>query len=256
MARLNCCMAGILLFCAFSSVGAHAQLKRNLTTQIFALSSSSQVSSTWAEGSPTSDPHLHDSARYDSTRAETRTRTLKLLPDNLTIFESVLWGSAGIFRGFSPLTPEARQRELDFRRTMLSTHQVLGFATLALMTASVVFGQILLNDYEALRFEEALRNRQTHRTLSIITFGTYMSTAAMSTFAPPPLIRRDEWNTVSTHKLFAIFHFSGMVAQPILAIMASNSRDLEQIRTLRRAHQIVGYFTLAALAAAMLTLTF
>jgi hypothetical protein len=83
-----------------------------------------------------------------------------------------------------------------------------------------------------------------------------MSTAAMSTFAPPPLIRRDEWNTVSTHKLFAIFHFSGMVAQPILAIMASNSRDLEQIRTLRRAHQIVGYFTLAALAAAMLTLTF
>ncbi len=249
-------MAGILLFCAFSSVDAYAQFQRHLTMQIFAASSSSQVSSTWAEGSPTSDPRLHDSARYDSTRAEIRTRTLKLLPDHLTIFESVLWGSAGVFRGFSPLTPEARQRELDFRRTMLSTHQVLGFATLALMTASVVFGQILLNDYEALRFEEALRNRQTHRTLSIITFGTYMSTAAMSTFAPPPLIRRDEWNTVSTHKLFAIFHFSGMVAQPILAIMASNSRDLEQIRTLRRAHQIVGYFTLAALAAAMLTLTF
>ncbi len=249
-------MAGILLFCAFSSVDAHAQLKRNLTTQIFAVSSSSQLSSAWAAGSPASDPYLHNSARYDSTRTETRARTLKLLPDNLTIFESVLWGSAGVFRGFSPLTPEARQRELDFRRTMLSTHQVLGFATLALMTASVVFGQILLNDYEALRFEEALRNRPTHRTLSIITFGTYMSTAAMSTFAPPPLIRRDEWNTVSTHKLFAIFHFSGMVAQPILAIMASNSRDLEQIRTLRRAHQIVGYFTLAALAAAMLTLTF
>ncbi len=256
MARLNCCIAGILLFCAFSSVDAYAQFKRHLTMQIFAASSSSQVSSTWAAGSPAAEPHLHDSARYDSTGAETRTRTLKLLPDHLTIFESVLWGSAGVFRGFSPLTPETRQRELDFRRTMLSTHQVLGFTTLALMTASVIFGQILLNDYEALRFEEALRNRQTHRTLSIITFGTYMSTAAMSTFAPPPLIRRDEWNTVSTHKLFAIFHFSGMVAQPILAIMASNSRDLEQIRTLRRAHQIVGYFTLAALAAAMLTLTF
>jgi hypothetical protein len=251
MLWLNRCVSGIVLFCAFSCADVHAQFKRNLTTQIFAPSSSFQMPSTWAEVLPSSDSYLHD-----STRAETPMRALKLLPDHLTIFESVLWGSTGVFRRFSPLTPEARRRELDFRRTMLSTHQVLGFATLALMTASVVFGQILLNDYEALRFEEALRNRQTHRTLSIITFGTYMSTAAMSTFAPPPLIRRDEWNTVSTHKLLAIFHFSGMVAQPILAIMASNSRDLEQIRTLRRAHQIVGYFTLAVLAAAMLTLTF
>jgi|GEM_PF-1346531 len=254
MMRLPSCLAYVLLFSVLSHTGAYAQFKRSLTVQVFVSESFSLLSK---DRSPCSDaPSFPCTHPDDSTETVLSPRAPKLLPDNLTIFESVLWGSGGLFRGFSPLTPEARRRELDFRRTMLSTHQVLGFATLALMTASVVFGQILLNDYEALRFEEALRNRQTHRTLSIITFGTYMSTAAMSTFAPPPLIRRDEWNTVSTHKLFAIFHFSGMVAQPILAIMASNSRDLEQIRTLRRAHQIVGYFTLAALAAAMLTLTF
>ncbi|MDW8020281.1 MAG: hypothetical protein RMI34_09425 [Chloroherpetonaceae bacterium] len=183
-------------------------------------------------------------------------RKPKLLPENMSIFESVFWGESGLFRGISPLTPEARRRELDFRRAMLSTHQLLGFATLGLMTASVVFGQVLLNDYEALRFDEAARNRQVHRTLSIITFGTYMTTAAMSTFAPPPLIRRDEWNTVTTHKLLAVVHLAGMIAQPILAISAANSRDFEQIRALRRAHQIVGYVTLAALATAMVVMTF
>lgn len=263
--RFNASLALAICFGILSRADALAQFKNDLAPQVFAarahsfqerLARSSRLARASSPSLLQRDFSHHDALYRDSLDAQTPPRALKLLPDNLTIFESVFWGSGGVFRGFSPLTPESRRRELEFRRAMLTTHQVLGFATLGLMSASVIFGQILLNDYEALRFEDALRNRQTHRTISIVTFGSYMSTAAMSIFAPPPLIRRDEWNTVTTHRLFAVIHLAGMIAQPILAISAANSRDFEQIRALRRAHQILGYVTLAALSAAMLVITF
>lgn len=237
----------VTLMLAIQSLSAQAQFRRDVALHWDAVQAKAEVG---ASGTGCA------SAGWSAADSLPAGLKLKLLPENMTIFESVFWGERGLFRGMSPLTLENRKKELEVRRTMLSVHQLLGFTTLALMTASVVAGQVLLNDYDALRFEEAQRMRQTHRTLSIVTFGTYMATAAMPTFAPPPLIRRDEWSTVTTHKLFAALHLTGMVAQPILAMLAANASNLEQVRALRRVHQVVGYITLVALAAAMMVITF
>jgi hypothetical protein len=215
---------------------------------------------------------LVDSIKTDSARADSTTqasdgqdsiaavpkRKVKLLPENIYPLTNVFWGESGLFRGlgWAPLTPDARRSELDFRRSLLSTHQIGGFVTWAGLVTTLVMGQIVLNSYNNLDFESALRLRPTHQTIATATFVSYMLTGLMSILAPPPLIQRSEWNTVSTHRVLSYFHFVGMLVTPYLAIRASGSRDINEIRSLRQAHQIAGYATAAILSAALIVVTF
>ena len=65
-----------------------------------------------------------------------------LLPARMVFTQRLLWGEKGVFRttGLSPLNMEQRQKELKVRRVMLTTHQVLGYATLAAMVAQGIIG--------------------------------------------------------------------------------------------------------------------
>jgi len=175
-------------------------------------------------------------------------RKRRLLPKNISLIERAFWGESGVFRatGIAPLTPESRKAELEVRRIMLTAHQTAGIATLGLMIATVIVGQRYLDGDFTLY--------DTKRTLGNATVIAYMTTAAFSLFSPPPAVRRDEWNTISTHKLFAVIHFTGMILTPILANrIASPNGDYNQKV---RMHQTAAYITTAAFSASIISLAF
>ncbi len=142
---------------------------------------------------------------------------------------------------------------------MLTAHQVGGFITMGLLIPTLIIGQENINMWNdaaaGIRpFDRALSDR--HRTIAALTFASYMATASMSILSPPPLIRRDEFGTTSLHKTLAWVHFTGMIATPILASLASNSRSLNTGNQWRTAHEVTAYVTAAAFTASLIIITF
>ncbi len=134
-----------------------------------------------------------------------------LLPERMVFTQKLLWGEKGLLRttGIAPLTMEQRQKELKVRRTMLVTHQVLGYATLAAMVAQGIIGGKLYNgDYELY---------ELHKNMATVVNVGYFSTAGLSLFAPPPLINKKVrgFSSIKAHKTLATIHFSAMVATNI-----------------------------------------
>jgi hypothetical protein len=177
--------------------------------------------------------------------AVTAAEPMPLLPSRLGPMESLLWSERGwMRRAFDfPLTPEGREKELGARRNLLALHQIGGFATLAALAATVTLGQLTYNGDESMG--------PIHGAMAITAVTLYFTTAALSIFTPPPSIRRGEWNTISTHKLLATLHFSGMALTPFIGRMVADNR-----RDLRTVHLVSGYLTTATFAAATLVVTF
>jgi hypothetical protein len=167
-----------------------------------------------------------------------------LLPNHMGPMESFMWSERGVMRRTfdMPLTREQREKELSARRTMLGLHQIGGFATLAALVATVALGQLTYNGNESMG--------ELHGAMAMTAVTAYFTTATLAIFTPPPAIRRGEWNTVSTHKLLATVHFTGMMLTPVLGKMIADDRD---VRTL---HLVSGYTTTATFAAALLVVTF
>ena len=193
------------------------------------------------------DSSFSDLAAFDSLLMEdtTTVAAAPLLPARLGPMESVMWSERGLMRKTFdlPLTPEGRQKEMKARRNMLAFHQIGGFATLAALAATVALGQLAYNGDESMG--------PVHGAMAMTAVTLYFTTATLAIFTPPPSVRRNEWSTVSTHKLLATIHFSGMVLTPFLGRMvADNHRDLRTI------HLVSGYVTTAAFAGAMVAVTF
>ena len=179
---------------------------------------------------------------------------LRLLPENMSFMERTMWGEEGILRGIgiaSPLTPEVRKHELDVRRTMLTAHQIGGFVTLGLMGASLFTGQRYLNNNRA-------SDLDLHQTLVTVTILSYGTTAMLSVFSPPPLIRRDEVSTTTIHKTLAWVHFAGMIITPLLGKAILQRGPGGRYVDIDRAHyhQIAAYITTAVFAASLIVVTF
>jgi hypothetical protein len=185
---------------------------------------------------------------------------LTLLPEIMGPMEKVMWGQKGLMRGLGfPLTEESREREIFLRRNMLTAHQVGGLLTLAAMAATVVTGQLLINSADEAEHaghagtEEHDHGLHTAKVaLAWSTVGLYATTAALSVFTPPPANRRrtQGWNSISWHKGLAVAHFTGMFITPFFGLMIDDNHDAQIF------HQVTGYATLAALAGAMLVITF
>ena len=183
----------------------------------------------------------------DTTFVTTKPR---LLPKNISFAENFLWGENGFFRkvGLSlPLTPEVRKHELEIRRTMLTAHQIGGFATLGLMLATVYYGQKVIDGQRQLG--------DTHQTLAGLTIASYTLTGLLAILSPPPLIRRDdEESTTTIHKTLAWLHVAGMIITPILASYIGGHKSFNIDKA--HVHQIAGYLTTAVFAASLIVVTF
>ena len=139
---------------------------------------------------------------------EQEEKKIELLPEKMIFTQSILWGKKGFFRktGISPLNLENRQKELKIRKTMLTTHQAIGYLTLASMIAQGIIGGKLYNGDESLR--------STHNTMGKVVNIGYFTGAGLSLFSPPPLINKKVkgFNSIKAHKILATVHFSAMIA--------------------------------------------
>ena len=178
---------------------------------------------------------------------------LPLLPDKMLFTQRFLWGENGLLRRseLAPLSPIQRSREIELRRKMLVTHQVLGYVTLASMIAQGIIGGKLYN-CDNCNSREYNQIKNAHETMAAVVNVSYFSGAALSLFAPPPLINRTEkgLSSARAHKWLASIHFSAMVATNLLADGASESQ------TGRNLHRIAAYTAFCSFATATLVLTF
>lgn len=175
----------------------------------------------------------------------TSTDSVKLLPDHFLFTQKLLWGQKGLMRNFNyfKLSPEEREKELKIRRTMLTTHQILGFATLGGMVAQGIIGEKLYNGNIGLK--------GTHEALAAgVNFG-YFTTASLALFAPPKMLdERKGYSSIKVHKALAIIHLSGMIATNILA------SQLESHPNLRPYHRAAAFTAFGAFAASMIIIKF
>ena len=168
-----------------------------------------------------------------------------LLPQKIIITQRLLWGEKGLLRKWNvaPLTIDQRKKEMQTRRFMLKTHQVLGFVTLAGMIAQGIVGSQLYNGKTELK--------PTHEAIATGINITYTMGALSSLFAPPPLIARDKnLSSIKLHRWLAIVHMSGMIATNILA------NNIDSHPELKPYHRAVAFTTFASFAAAMVVITF
>jgi hypothetical protein len=162
--------------------------------------------------------------------------------------ETALWSRHGLVRTVfgRSLTAENRTEEMRWRRDLLSAHQIVGFTTFASMLATVYYGQKMYNSQD-------FTLRHTHRELAFLTIGTYTATALLALATPPPLVRRKQWSSISTHKTLAWVHLTGLVVTPTIGLMIKNSATP---RRLEGFHLASAYLTTATFGASILVLTF
>jgi len=168
-----------------------------------------------------------------------------LLPDKIMLTQRIFWGEKGVLRttGIIPLTESNRIKELKIRRTMLVTHQLLGYATLAGMIAQGLVGQRLYQGEGQLGdLQEGLA--------AAVNVG-YFTGAALSLFSPPPLISRQVkgLNSIKAHKILASVHMSAMIATNILADKAEDPRYA-------KIHRAAAFTAFGAFAGATIVMKF
>jgi len=137
------------------------------------------------------------------------------------------------------------------RRWMLKTHQILGITTWVLMAGTVVIGQF---NYNQLYGSGGNRKWQTpHRVLVLSTSVAFGGTAAFAIFAPNPYDKPLRLDTGLVHRIAVIGATLGMLSEAVLGWTATHQADAgnqNNLRTMARAHQIIGYTTLGFLTIA------
>lgn len=177
------------------------------------------------------------------------TETQPLLPSKMLFTQRAFWGPKGLLRvlNVAPLTAEGRSKELNVRRTMLITHQVGGFVTLAGFVAQGLLGAKLYNA----QGEEYVNTKKWHERTATFINVSYGTTLALSLFTPPPVIgSKRGFNTIKLHKYLAIVHLTGMIATNVLAGMIQENFQLKPY------HRAAAYTTFVTYAASVIALKF
>jgi hypothetical protein len=145
-----------------------------------------------------------------------------------------------------PVPPE--DRSMRRRRKFLGLHQTAGLGLAALQVATTVVGQLNYND----RFGDSntARYKLSHQVLAYTTVATFVGTGALALLAPdaPPKPNRG-FDRVTLHKVSMFTAAAGMAAQVALGIYTARRDGYENKQDIGRVHLVVGYATLAAIAA-------
>jgi hypothetical protein len=171
-----------------------------------------------------------------------------LLPSRMIITQRLMWGKHGMMRNFDnfELTPEKRQKELKLRRTLLVTHQVLGFATMGAMIAQGIVGaKLYSNGGENLE--------DLHKNLAVAVNTGYFTAAGLSLFAPPKMVNeRKGYSSIKVHKWLALVHMTAMIATNVLAGQTEGPNGA----TYKPYHRAAAYTAFGAFAASMIIIKF
>ena len=168
--------------------------------------------------------------------------SLKSLPKNMPLHTKILWGENGIIRKVK-FAPETRQKELQLRIKMLQLHQKIALGSLgAFFYQSYLGKQMVDGNY---------KYHDLHSSMSKVVWLSYMTSAALSYFAPPGMKYSNKLSSMKIHRLLSWVHFAGMVSIPFLGYNIHNSSDYDKAVTF---HQNVAYVTLFSMSlSALLT---
>ena len=162
--------------------------------------------------------------------------------ENMPLHTKLLWGEKGFFRQIN-FGPQTRKDELKLRVKMLQNHQKLALVSLGLLAYQSSLGNKMKEgDYTV---------REDHKRFSMITWGTYMTSASLSYLAPPAQKYDKRISSIKIHRWLSYVHFAGMMAVPVLGrnIVTSNNYD----KALKQ-HQTVANVTFASMSlSALLT---
>ncbi len=183
-------------------------------------------------------------------------KTEPLLPHKMIFTQRAFWGPKGLLRvmNIAPLTPEGRVEELKIRRTMLVTHQVMGFVTLAGFVAQGLLGAKLYNATG----QDYIDTKRLHESVATAINISYVATTLVSLTAPPKLLSdRRGLSGVKLHKYLAIAHIAGMLATNILSQQINKPGQTGDGYTQTKSlHRIAAYTTFGTYAASIIVLKF
>ena len=134
--------------------------------------------------------------------------SLHKLPENMPFHTKILWGETGIIRKIN-LAPETRQKELLLRVKMLQLHQKLAMGSLGLFFYQAYIGNQMANGNYA-------KYHDLHASMSKVVWSSYMTSAALSYFAPPGMKYSDKISSMKVHRILSWLHFAGMASIPFL----------------------------------------
>ena len=163
-------------------------------------------------------------------------QSLQSLPENMPLHTKLLWGESGLFR-IIKLAPETRQKELQLRVKMLQLHQKIALGSLgAFFYQSYLGKQMVDGNY---------KYYDLHSSMSKVVWSSYMTSAALSYFAPPGMKYSKKLSSMKIHRLLSWVHFAGMASIPFLGYNIHNSSNYDKAVSL---HQNVAYVTLFSMS--------
>jgi hypothetical protein len=162
--------------------------------------------------------------------------------------------------GFTPeqTKPDAQlQAMLDKHTHMLKIHQRLGIITTFPMAAALITGPMAKAKGKNGQTvtEPTQTNLDLHAALGGATAALYFSTAYFAMFAPkvPGVQRR---GAIRLHRALAFVHGPGMIATPILGVMAYKQEQAgERVHGAASAHGAVAWATAGAYGAAIISVS-
>lgn len=158
-------------------------------------------------------------------------------------------GPAGV-----DVSPEALELKHsgETRRWMLTTHQTLGIATWILMAATVTIGQLNYNQLYG-GGGGSTKWQNPHEYLVAATTAAFVATGAFALFAPSPYKKPLRFDTGLVHRLAVAGATLGMLTEVFLGWWTThqaNSGNPNNLRTMARTHQVVGWSTFGFLTVA------
>jgi hypothetical protein len=155
--------------------------------------------------------------------------------------------------GITPQQTQGNVQEqalLDKRTHMLKTHQRMGLITAGPMIATVI------SSIGAGGRQTSRSSRDLHAALGGATTGLYFWTAYYAIRAPR-IKGTETRGPIKFHKAMAWIHGPGMIATPILGIMAFDQKSKgEKVHGIAQAHGPVAIVTAGAFGAALLSVSF
>jgi hypothetical protein len=149
---------------------------------------------------------------------------------------------------------QADEHALRLRRTMLNWHQGVGLGLFALQLATTVVGQ--LNYGDKFGGDNTLKYAQPHAILAYSTVAAFVAAGTLALLAPSPLAKSEGFDRVSLHKLSMFTAAAGMAAEVALGVWTQSREGYLNQQSIGKAHLVVGYVTLAAVAVGIGALVF
>lgn len=153
------------------------------------------------------------------------------------------------------LVDPAMERAIAQRRTMLTIHQALGLTMAATLTATIIVGQLNINDVYRGGGDTG-RYKGWHTGLVIASSSLFAGTGLLGVLAPTPFKKPLRLDTITLHKAFMSLATAGMLTQVVLGIVTANAEGQLRQVNLVTAHQVIGYATLGAVGAGALMIVF